>query len=74
MLSLFMIQLGESLLAEFFQVSESVSYNMRLGIGGVFLIAAAWVLRKDFRSLLTVMREGLRASWAELETEETVSQ
>ncbi len=74
MLSLFMIQLGESLLAEFFQVSESVSYNMRLAIGGVFLIAAAWVLRKDFRSLLTVMREGLRASWAELETEETVSQ
>lgn len=70
MLSLFIIQVGESLLAEFFQVSESVSYNMRLAIGVVFLIAAFWVLRKDFRSLLTVMREGLRASWAELETED----
>lgn len=70
MLSLFIIQVGESLLAEFFQVSESVSYNMRLAIGVVFLIAAFWVLRKDFRSLLTVMRDGLRASWAELETED----
>lgn len=73
MLSLFMIQVGESLLAEFFQVSESVSYNMRLAIGVVFLIGAAWVLRKDFRSLLTVMRDGLRASWAELETGDTAT-
>ena len=73
MLSLFIIQVGESLLAEFFQVSESVSYNMRLAIGVVFLIGAAWVLRKDFRSLLKVMRDGLRASWAELETEDTAT-
>lgn len=73
MLSLFIIQVGESLLAEFFQVSESVSYNMRLAIGVVFLIAAFWVLRKDFRSLLTVMRDGLRASWAELETGDTAN-
>jgi hypothetical protein len=32
----------------------------------MFLLAAAWVLRKDFRKLVLVVREGLRTPWDEL--------
>ena len=69
MLSLFMAQLGESFLAEVGAISEDASASARIGVGVVFLIAAFWVLRTDFRHLGGVMRDGLRASWEELEAE-----
>jgi cation:H+ antiporter len=72
MLTLFIVQLGESTIAEFSGVSEDVSANLRIGIGVIFLLAAGWVLRKDFRILLTVMRDGFRASWEELEQDDEV--
>ena len=70
MFALFIAQLGESGLAEVGLLSEAASGQARIGVGVVFLLAAIWVLRKDFRVLGTVMRDGLRASWDELEKEE----
>ena len=70
MLGLFVAQLGESGLAEVGLLSAEASTQARIGVGVVFLLAAIWVLRKDFRVLGTVMRDGLRASWDELEQEE----
>jgi hypothetical protein len=35
----------------------------------VFLIAAAWVLRSDFRKFVWALRDGFRAPWSELEPE-----
>ncbi len=69
MLSLFIAQLGESYLAEIEVISHSVSEQVRIGVGVVFLLAAAWVLRKDFRVFSRVLHDGFRASWSELESE-----
>ncbi len=46
MLGLFVAQIGESLLAELGHLSEQQSAQARIGVGVVFLIAAAWVLRQ----------------------------
>jgi cation:H+ antiporter len=67
MLSLFVAQLGESYLAEVGHISETASAYARIAVGIVFLIAAAWVLRKDFRALWRAIRDGFRAPWSELE-------
>jgi cation:H+ antiporter len=70
MLGLFVAQLAESGLAELGHLSESQSHLARIGVGVVFLIAAAWVLRRDFKTLLVNVRDGLRSPWSELATEE----
>lgn len=66
MLGLFVAQLAESGLAEAGHLTESASASARIGVGVVFLLAAAWVLRKDFRALVANTRDGLRSSWEEL--------
>ncbi|MGH8946658.1 MAG: sodium:proton exchanger, partial [Acidimicrobiia bacterium] len=70
MLALFFAQLGESGLTEFGLMSESISAQARLAVGVVFLLAAAWVLRSDFRAFGRALRDGFRAPWVELEPEE----
>lgn len=69
MLALFGAQLGESYLAEIGVISAAVSEQVRIGVGVVFLLAALWVLRKDFKVFGQVLRDGFRASWSELESE-----
>ena len=69
MLALFVAQLGESYLAEIGVISAAVSEQVRIGVGVVFLLAALWVLRKDFKVFGQVLRDGFRASWSELESE-----
>jgi cation:H+ antiporter len=66
MLGLFIAQLAESGLAELGHISEEMSANARIGVGIVFLLAAAWVLRKDFRAFITNVNDGLRTPWDEL--------
>ncbi len=70
MLTLFIAQLGESWLAETGVISEAISEQVRIGVGVVFLIAAAWVLRKDFGLFGRVLKEGFRAPWSVLEADE----
>jgi cation:H+ antiporter len=70
MLGLFVAQLAESGLAELGHLSEQQSHQARIAVGIVFLIAAAWVLRRDFRACLTNVRDGLRTPWSELAAEE----
>jgi cation:H+ antiporter len=72
MLGLFVAQLAESGLAELGHLSEQQSHQARIGVGIVFLIAAAWVLRRDFRACLLNVRDGLRTPWSELAAEEHV--
>jgi len=72
MLGLFVAQLAESGLAELGHISEEASAQARIGVGIVFLLAAAWVLRKDFRACITNVRDGLRTPWSELAAEERV--
>ena len=72
MLGLFIAQIGESLLAELGHLSEQQSAQARIGVGVVFLIAAAWVLRRDFRACVVNVRDGLRTPWSELAAEEHV--
>ncbi|MGB7858895.1 MAG: sodium:proton exchanger [Acidimicrobiia bacterium] len=69
MLSLFIAQLAESWLTEVGHLSEDVSLKARIGVGVIFLIAAAWVLRTDFRKFGRVLNDGFRAPWSELEKE-----
>ena len=69
MLTLFLAQFGETYLAGIGVISEDVSVQARLVVGVVFLIAAVWVLRKDYRSLWTAIKEGFRAPWSVLEKE-----
>jgi cation:H+ antiporter len=69
MLALFAAQLGESYLAEVGHLTEEVSSQARIGVGVLFLIAAAWVLRRDFRRLGRALQDGLRAPWPELQGE-----
>ncbi len=71
MLSLFVAQILESGLAELGHISEEGSARARIGVGIVFLLAAAWVLRKDFRNLTRVVRDGFRTPWDELVQKET---
>ncbi|HEX9761575.1 MAG TPA: sodium:proton exchanger [Acidimicrobiia bacterium] len=70
MLALFAAQLAESYLAEVGHLTEAASSNARIGVGVVFLMAAAWVLRHDFKTLLRALRDGFRMPWAELSAEE----
>ena len=72
MLGLFAAQLAESGLAELGHLSEQQSAQARIVVGVVFLIAAAWVLRKDFRAMMVNVRDGLRTPWSELAAEEHV--
>jgi cation:H+ antiporter len=72
MLGLFIAQLAESVLAELGHISEEMSANARIGVGIVFLLAAAWVLRRDFRAFVTNVKDGLRTPWDELAQEELV--
>ena len=58
-------------LAEIGVISHEISEQVRIGVSVVFIIAAIWVLRKDFKVFAKVFRDGLRASWEELEAEET---
>jgi len=71
MLSLFFAQILESVLTELGHISDEASAQARIWVGVVFLLAAAWVLRKDFRKLVLVVREGLSTPWDELAREET---
>jgi len=72
MLGLFVAQLAESGLAELGHISEEASAQARIGVGIVFLLAGAWVLRKDFRPLLVNVRDGFLTPWSELAAEEHV--
>ena len=74
MLSLFGAQLIESWLAEVGSLSEAASSNARIGVGVVFLLAAAWILRKDFGMFRRVLRDGFRAPWSQLESEKEPAQ
>ena len=67
MLGLFVVQLGESWLAEIGVISQEVAAAARIGVGVMFLVAAAWVLRNDFRIFTRALRDGFRTPWAELE-------
>jgi cation:H+ antiporter len=67
MLALFSVQFAESWFAEFEAISETVSAAARIGVGVMFLLAAVWVLRKDFRVFTRVLRDGFRTPWRELE-------
>ena len=69
MLSLFIVQLGESWLAEAGVISPEFSDAARIGVGVMFLAAAAFVLRNDFKVFTRVLRDGFRASWSELESQ-----
>lgn len=70
MLGLFVAQLGESWLAEVGVISHDISEQVRIGVGVMFLVAAAWVLRTDFKAFRQALRDGLRAPWSQLEAEE----
>jgi cation:H+ antiporter len=69
MLVLFIAQLGESYLAEVGHISETGSAQARIGVGVVFLLAAAWVMRKEIPDLVKAFRDGFRTPWSELEKE-----
>ena len=71
MLGLFAIQFGESWLAEAGVISASLAEAARIGVGVMFLVAAAWVLRDDFGRFVRVLKEGFTTPWSELEAEET---
>jgi cation:H+ antiporter len=70
MFSLFLVQLGESWLAEIGAISSTVSNSARIGVGVMFLTGAVIILRKDFKTFSRVLRDGFRASWHELETDD----
>ena len=70
MLGLFILQFTESWLAEAGVISEALSEAARIGVGVVFLLAAAWVLRTDFKMFVQNIKDGFRAPWSELEAEE----
>lgn len=71
MFALFLVQFGESWLAEIGVISAEVAAGARVGVGVMFLLAALWVLRSDFRRFTTILKDGFRAPWSELEAEET---
>jgi len=69
MLALFGVQLGESWLAEAGVISSQVAAGARIGVGVMFLLAAVFVLRNDFRIFGRAIKDGLRTPWSELESE-----
>lgn len=73
MLGLFIAQLGESWLAEMGVISHEISQQVRIGVGVVFLIAAVWVLRRDFKTFGRVLKDGFRAPWSVLEADEEIA-
>ncbi|HUF15776.1 MAG TPA: sodium:proton exchanger [Acidimicrobiia bacterium] len=70
MLALFIVQLAESWFAEVGIISEDLAASARIGVGVMFLLAAIWVLRRDFRLFVTALRDGFTAPWGELEARE----
>ncbi len=70
MLSLFAVQLAESWFAEVGIISAEVSATARVAVGVMFLLAAAWVLRKDFKTFVKALKDGFRTPWSELEAEQ----
>ncbi|HJQ76594.1 MAG TPA: sodium:proton exchanger [Acidimicrobiia bacterium] len=68
MLGLFVVQLAESWLVEVDVISHEIAAAARIGVGVMFLLAAAWVLRRDFRVFTRALRDGFRTPWAELES------
>lgn len=70
MFGLFIIQFGESWLAEAGVISHDIAEAARIGVGVMFLLAAAWVLRGSFRQFGRVLKDGFRAPWSVLEAEE----
>lgn len=70
MFGLFLVQLGESWLAATGVISREFAATARIGVGLMFLLAAVWVLRKDFRKFGKIVKDGFRAPWSELEAEE----
>lgn len=69
MLSLFGVQFAESWLAETGVISANISAAARIGVGVMFLLAALFVLRGHFGLFRTVLRDGFRTPWSELESE-----
>jgi cation:H+ antiporter len=67
MFALFLVQLAESWLAEVDVISHEIAAGARVGVGVMFLLAAAWVLRRDFRVFARALRDGFRTPWSELE-------
>jgi cation:H+ antiporter len=67
MLGLFMVQLAESWFVEVGIISEEIAAGARIGVGVMFLLAAAWVLRRDFRVFTRALKDGFRTPWSELE-------
>lgn len=67
MFTLFLIQLAESWLAEIEVISHGFAAAARVGVGVMFLLATAWVLRRDFRVFMRALRDGFRVPWSELE-------
>ena len=72
MFSLFLVQFGESWLAEVGIISADIAQATRVGVGVMFLLAATWVLRENFSQFVQILKDGFRAPWSELETKETV--
>lgn len=70
MLSLFAVQLSESWLAETGVISPGISAGARIGVGVMFLLAAAFVLRNDFKLFWRAIKDGLRTPWSELEADQ----
>jgi len=68
MLGLFAVQFSESWLAETGVISAGISAAARIGVGVMFLLAAAFVLRNDFRLFGRAIKDGLRTPWSELES------
>lgn len=67
MLALFGVQLAESWFAEVGIISKELAEAARIGVGVMFLIAAAWVLHGDFRIFGRALKDGFRTPWSELE-------
>lgn len=72
MFSLFLVQLGESWLAETEVISHDFAAAARVGVGMMFLLAAVWVLRHDFRTFGRVLKDGFVAGWSDLEAHDDV--
>jgi cation:H+ antiporter len=72
MLSLFVLQLFESALAEMGHLSATMSTHAREGVAILFMICAIWVLRTDWRPFLTNLKDGFRTPWEELAREDTI--
>lgn len=70
MLGLFIVQLAESWMAEAGIISAEFSDAARIAVGVMFLGAAAFVLRNDFKVFTRVLRDGFRAPWSQLEARE----